>query len=381
MISDYCQIGGIDFMFDEDSYLCEVELPLTLNDSLKTLDLLECIDWDYLTKNVSKKILLTHRIIYNLEDYLEKLNEISLKYNLSERLYWFTFNPLDFKHKKKCKFKLLFLDSLTNVFYEAMAYKTYLCNQRSQKLNDIQKYSYGFEPKHSNFQKLDFDLCDKYFISSCVTVKAHRLLSTYLINKNIESVKGILTFHGLNDPYLNINTYLTDHQMNLNNHGINLQDVLHFKNFKKVLDDEELFNPWFNNLRHSYLNLYERCLTNYVNESTSNQSEVFITEKTWINYAHGKPFILNANKNTLTWLEKYYGFKSFPSLFDESYDNKDNFVDRVCYGVEELIKFCNLSFKDAKSKVKSVQKTLDHNFNVFYSINHKDRFLKIFKEI
>ena len=67
--------------------------------------------------------------------------------------------------------------------------------------------------------------------------------------------------------------------------------------------------------------------------ATSNQSEIFVTEKTWINYAHGKPFILNANKNMLTWLDKYYGFKSFPMLFDESYDNKDTFVDRVFYGV------------------------------------------------
>lgn len=381
MISDYCQMGGIDFMFDEESYLCEVELPLSWNDTLKNIDILEHIDWSYLAKNPSKKIVLTHRIIYNLRDYKEKLNEISLKYNLSERLYWFTFNPLDFKHKKQCKFKLLFLDSLTNVFYEAMTYKTYLCNQRSQEVNDLQKYSYGFEPKDSNFQKLDLDICDKYFISSSVTIKAHRLLSTYLINKNIDSFKGIVSFHGLNDPYLNTNTYLSDHQMNLINHDIDLQEVLDFKSFKQVLDDEELFNPWFNNLRHSYLDLYERCLTNYVNESTSNQSEVFITEKTWINYAHGKPFILNANKNMLTWLEKYYGFKSFPSLFDESYDSKDNFVDRVYYGVDELVKFCSLSFEDAKNKVKSIQKTLDHNYKVFYSINHKERFKKIFDVI
>lgn len=262
-----------------------------------------------------------------------------------------------------------------------MTYKTYLCNQRSQEVNDLQKYSYGFEPKDSNFKKLDLDICDKYFMSSCVTIKAHRLLSTYLINKNIDSSKGIVSFHGLNDPYLHTNTYLSDHQMNLVNHGIDLQEVLDFKSFKQVLDDEELFNPWFNNLRHSYLDLYERCLTNYVNESTSNQSEVFITEKTWINYAHGKPFILNANKNMLTWLEKYYGFKSFSSLFDESYDSKDNFVDRVYYGVDELTKFCSLSFEDAKNKVKSVQKTLDHNYKVFYSINHKERFKKIFDVI
>ena len=68
-------------------------------------------------------------------------------------------------------------------------------------------------------------------------------------------------------------------------------------------------------------------------------------------------------------------------LFDESYDSKDNFVDRVCHGVNELVKFCSLSFEDAKDKVKSVQKILDHNFKVFYSLNHKEKFLRIFDGI
>lgn len=380
MISDYCKVSGIDFLFDESSYLCEVELPITLDETIKS-NLLDYIDWDYLANNASKKIVITHRIIYNLEDYRDKLNEISLKYNLSERLFWYTFNPLDFKLKDKCDFKLLFLDSLSNVFYEALSYKTYVCSIFSQKLYEVQKYNYGFEPKDSNFKKLDLNLCNKYFISSCWHAKAHRLLSTYLINKNIDFNKGIISYHGIYDEYLDMDEYLSNHQMNLNNHNIDLQEVLDFRSFKKVIDDDNFENVWFNSLRHSYLDHYEKCLINYVNESTSNESEIFITEKTWINYAHGKPFIINANKNTLTWLNKYYGFKSFPMLFNESYDNKDNFVDRVCYGVEELTKFCNLSFQDAKNKVKGLQKTLDHNFKVFYSINHKDRFLKIFKEI
>ena len=380
MISDYCQVGGISFLFDETSYLCEVELPITLDETLKS-NLFDYIDWDYLAKNPSKKIVLTHRIIYNLEDFREKLNEICLKYNLSERLFWYTFNPLDFKLKDKCNFKLLYLDSLSNVFYEALSYKTYVCSLFSQELYQVQKYNYGFEPKDSNFTKLDLNECDKYFISSSWHAKAHRLLSTYLINKNIDFNKGIISYHGIYDEYLDLKSYITDHEMNLRNRGINLQEVLDFRSFKKVCDDDNFENVWFNNLRHSYLNLYEKCLINYVNESTSNESEIFITEKTWINYAHGRPFILNANKNMLTWLEKYYGFKSFPMLFDESYDNKDNFVDRVYYSVDELRKFCSLSFEDAKSKVKGTQKILNHNFKVFYSINHKNRFRKIFDKI
>ena len=38
-------------------------------------------------------------------------------------------------------------------------------------------------------------------MSSNRNAKAHRLLSTYLINKNIDSDKGIITYHGLNDRH------------------------------------------------------------------------------------------------------------------------------------------------------------------------------------
>ena len=79
-------------------------------------------------------------------------------------------------------------------------------------------------------------------------------------------------------------------------------------------------------------------------------------------------------------------FASYKSLANKNYpeiltDNKDNFVDRVYYSVDELRKFCSLSFEDAKSKVKGTQKILNHNFKVFYSINHKNRFRKIFDKI
>ena len=385
MISDYCQVSGIDFAFDEDSYLCEVELPKMWNKTIKNLELnlLDYIDWNYLSKNPSKKLILTHRIIYNLQDYLEKLNEISLKHNLTERLFWYTFNPLDFKFKDKCRFKLIFLNSITNVFYEGWIYKIFMCNRDSQELYEFQKYRYGFEPKDSNFEKLDVSRCDKYFMSSNRQEKAHRLLSTYLIDKNIESDKGILTYHGVEDVHLDMHTYLKNYQSILNDQGVNLKDLLNFRSFRRIPENENLYpkNHWYQSLRSTYINLFERCLVTYVNESTSNENEIFVTEKTWLSYAHGKPFILNANKNMLTWLEKYYGFKSFPMLFDESYDNRDNFVDRVCYGVDELTKFCSLSFEDARERVKSVQKILDHNYNVFYSLNHKENFLRIFDGI
>ena len=384
MISDYSYVSGVNFAFDEDSYLCEVELPKSPGDTvIKSLELnlLDYIDWSYLVKNPSKKLILTHRIIYNLEDYLTKLNDICLRYNLKDRVFWLTFNPLDFKISHLCEFKLLFLDSLTNVLFEGRINNTYFVKKFSQDPNKSHKYQYGFEPKNNTFEMLDIDYCDKYFMSSTRSVKAHRLLSTYLINKNIELDKGIVTYHGLEDVNLNMYSYLKNYQEALDKQGINFQELLDFRSFRGQNFDDVSKHPFERSLQPSFINAYKQCLINYVNESTANEVEIFITEKIWLNYAHGKPFILNGNKDTLRYLNKYYGFKSFPMLFDESYDSKDNFVDRVCHGVNELVKFCSLSFEDAKDKVKSVQKILDHNFKVFYSLNHKEKFLRIFDGI
>ena len=158
-------------------------------------------------------------------------------------------------------------------------------------------------------------------------------------------------------------------------------DKINFSSFRGEVFDDVTMATFQENLQQSYLDNYKRCLVNYVNESTSNEVEIFITEKTWVNYAHGRPFILNGNKNTIKWLEKYYGFKSFSSLFDESYDDRDNFVDRVYYSVEELVKFCRLELKEAKQKVLSIQQVIDHNYNIINSLNHTERFLKIFDEV
>ncbi len=381
LISDYCHVCGIDFTFDEDSYLCEVELPKDSTEFSEGSSLLEDIDWKFLASNSSKKLIITHRIIYNLKDYMSKLNELTLKHGLKDRVFWFTINPLDFKLTNKCKFKLLFLDSLTNVLFEGRINNTYFVKKNFQDPAKFHKYQYSFEPKNNTFELLDINNCDKYFMASSAKAKAHRLLSTYLIKNRIGLDKGIVTYHGFNDDYLSLEGYLNLYKDELANYDISIQELLDFRCFKGDNFDDISNHPFERSLQPSFVDAYKRCLLNYVNESTANEVEIFITEKIWLNYAHGKPFILNGNKNTLLYLNKYYGFKSFDGIFDESYDSMDNFVDRVHFGVEELTKFCSLSFEDAKSKVKKLQKVYDHNYNIFHSINHKERFLKIFKNV
>lgn len=72
--------------------------------------------------------------------------------------------------------------------------------------------------------------------------------------------------------------------------------------------------------------------------------EVFITEKIWRSIYYKRPFMVIGNKNTLQQL-KEFGFKTFDGIiFDESYDNIDNFQMRT-YAVLEQ----NKNIVDTKS--------------------------------
>lgn len=63
-------------------------------------------------------------------------------------------------------------------------------------------------------------------------------------------------------------------------------------------------------------------------DTVDDDEEGFLTEKTFKTILTGKPFIINGNKGTLAILRDY-GFKTFPYLFDESYDEKTNYYERL----------------------------------------------------
>jgi len=370
LFSDFCWRLGVAFSFDEESNLCEVELPFDDDQMELSCDILYDIDWDYLKKNTNKKLIITHRIIcYNLSNYIKTLTQLIEKYELQDRVYWLTCNPYELNFYNGVTPKLLYLDSLTLAYCEAyVAYYSEISRR-----DDINSQEYSFEYVPSNRE------VTKYFISSTRSTKAHRLLSTYLIKDKIDSNKGIVTFHGIQDGKNQLE-YLLSQKDRILSFGIDIDKLIDFKNFRgEVIDNVN--RAFLVSYKDVFVKEVESTLINYVQESTSNSNEIFITEKIWQNYSMGRPFILNGCRGTLKYLSRYYGFKSFDSIFDESYDMMDNFIDRAYYGVEELIKFCNLPFEEAQAKVNSVQHILDHNKKVFNSIDHRKNLLRIFDAI
>ena len=86
---------------------------------------------------------------------------------------------------------------------------------------------------------------------------------------------------------------------------------------------------------------FERTILSVITETTWNQGEIFITEKTFRAIAHGHPFIIVGPNGFLGKLREL-GFKTFDGILDESYDNIANHRHRLDAIVNEIKRLCNL---------------------------------------
>jgi len=80
-------------------------------------------------------------------------------------------------------------------------------------------------------------------------------------------------------------------------------------------------------------------------ETVVDGDKIHLTEKILRPIACGHPFVLVAGPGSLTYL-KSYGFKTFDSVFDESYDQQTDTVKRLEMVVQTMKKIKQLSDSD-----------------------------------
>jgi hypothetical protein len=90
-----------------------------------------------------------------------------------------------------------------------------------------------------------------------------------------------------------------------------------------------------------------------------------ITEKTFKAIALEMPFVLVAPAGSLEYMREY-GFKTFGSIFDESYDEETDDIKRVEKVTTLLKDLDNLSVKQRQEIHRACLPVVEHNFNHFY---------------
>ena len=102
-----------------------------------------------------------------------------------------------------------------------------------------------------------------------------------------------------------------------------------------------------------------------VTETVFYYDKLHLTEKIFKPIVSKQPFMLLAAPGNLAYL-KSYGFKTFDSIIDESYDTITDNDLRTQAVVKQLHWYCNLTPDEKTSVIQQLESIIQHNFNHFY---------------
>jgi hypothetical protein len=112
---------------------------------------------------------------------------------------------------------------------------------------------------------------------------------------------------------------------------------------------------------------YERCFCAVVCETKYSHPVATFSEKTLNAIHRHRPFILVAPPHTLEYL-KLYGFKTFSSYWDESYDSEENHEKRLIKIFKTIDYINNLPITSLRNLYQTLTPILDHNYQVIKNI-------------
>tara|TARA_R110000824_G_scaffold131198_3_gene293167 strand:+ start:389 stop:1672 length:1284 start_codon:yes stop_codon:yes gene_type:complete len=186
-------------------------------------------------------------------------------------------------------------------------------------------------------------------------IKDHRVeLLLFLIKNNLLE-DGITTWFGGQEPLDQGITQIDFTKFNSAGYGIHDyskeygKDVIKFANKYvpntydlKVQGLQDYLNivPYFN----SYFNIVTESCWGPGYDKTVPQ-KIHITEKVWKSFVTFQPFILISTKNNLKKLREW-GFKTFHSHIDESYDELETYEERKNAINKEIIRLCSMTQKE-----------------------------------
>jgi len=140
-----------------------------------------------------------------------------------------------------------------------------------------------------------------------------------------------------------------------------------YEGHSSILQKSTSTNPgktFFKSYYDTYFDLVTE--TNYENDVIAYEEfdwwePVFFSEKTWRSIVNKRPFMLIGNKNSLKELQRL-GFKTFPNVFDETYDYLDS--DKRIEAILNQLTNLNLNNLYEKIYTDETEEILNHNYDL-----------------
>ena len=219
-----------------------------------------------------------------------------------------------------------------------------------------------------------------YYLSLNGRIRRHRtLIISELIRRSIFQ-KGLVSYLGRN--YEAVAGMKKDF-LRIPFKEENREAMLHLKSYIRDwqphlidIDGNELDLDDRQQTKEMYMNTYFSLVT----ESHVDEDILFITEKTYKPIVNLHPFIIAGSQGTLKYLRDC-GYKTFPEIFDESYDEESDPEKRIFIILNEMERICSKPLEELRDLYKQVWPKLLHNRKIFLEKDHKETFVDLFGRI
>lgn len=187
-------------------------------------------------------------------------------------------------------------------------------------------------------------------------------LTARLLEKKLESF-GHLSFHGqlsncleeTNKPY----SKLSDKDKFL------IERHLMTRQLPIICDSVEVNGSFSAHLGHNEYEFWQDSFLHIVNETVFYDQKLHLTEKIFKPIVALRPFLLVGAPGNLEYLRSY-GFKTFSSWIDESYDTEIDASIRLDMIAGEVEKMCARPISDLREMYQDMLPILQHNKKHFF---------------
>lgn len=270
------------------------------------------------------------------------------------------------------------------------------CKSRYQNDNCVytscRPYDFPLSEQRKQIESFDIDLWnnpEKLFLSYNGGMRYHRVgLVSELVLRNLDKNNYISwNIHSGTFSIMYDDSRIVDHNSDKFDEKVKIIEELSTKSMTIDFVEDKDFDKddrAFNNKHYygTYFSIVTETFAPHDHDKYENNdcNILWTTEKTWKPISIGHPFMILGSVGTLKYLRSQ-GYYTFPELFDESYDNEHNLLKRIDLIVNNVERLNNLSKIELDNIIKKIKPKLKHNKKLFYTKNHKEKFVKLFKEI
>lgn len=306
------------------------------------------------------------------DNWFIKMHEIFLEYGLANTNKYFIYNNLTIEEQYQ---HLMENNQLPCTFNKVFGYSFFQL-EHFMRLNEMNS------PQVDDSKMFDKE---KDFYCQNAKMRAHRLLLVSELDRRGLLSNSFTSLLGQHPSYYCEETtieYVTNVLLSLFKSNTIIPDVAknHLVEFSNKWQPMILDDPKNKDLETSVnTQYYEKSYFSLVTE-TGMDHHLRITEKTFKPIANYHPFIIVGCHGTLDYLRSL-GYKTFPELFDERYDEEVDVPKRLLMVIDEVEKFCKLSEEEKAKRLHSITDKLYHNHNLFFNVlpeTNKEKFRKIF---